>query len=470
MNGGSVLQVTNITHQATHEDLGDLFSVAGEVTRCVIINTGFPYYGFVEYRNPETARRALNLNGKFFGASKISVSPSNQPFPQQALPLLGNAPMMGRNGPGPMGDGFNSAPPNNNNNNQFPFIREGAPERRSLRDGPPVQDRLSRKPPPCLSANKPQIVQLNSSNMVAPGQVVQLNTPLNTPGQLTELTLTNIPVTLKEHNLHQMFSEFGTVAEARIITDASGLATGKGSVSLTSFDSAARAASVMNGKQIEGSFTRLFCVLKENNMANQGGPPAGRQRDLRTSLSGNRNHPYNNPHHNAPPPPNSFNSLNPPGPPMQMQQQGPPPQQFGHQHFDPRPEQSSFNVCGGSQHNLTPSPNAPNIQCTPAAIYVGNLPETSCRNCLLYQLFAPYGAVTSVKAMDSKKDNPKFSEPHWFGFVNFKDINCANVAILTLDKSTLDGNIVKVVMKQEKPRGAPGGNKDFRGGNRGIRS
>ena len=90
-----VLQVTNITHSATDADLADLFSVAGDVARTSIIQSGFPYYAFVEYYNPHDARRALNLNGKFFGPSKITVEFATQPFPQQ--PLLGAAPGMGVN-------------------------------------------------------------------------------------------------------------------------------------------------------------------------------------------------------------------------------------------------------------------------------------------------------------------------------------------------------------------------------------
>ena len=43
------------------------------------------------------------------------------------------------------------------------------------------------------------------------------------------------------------------------------------------------------------------------------------------------------------------------------------------------------------------------------------------------------------------------AKPNWYGFVNYKDVNCANVAILTLDKSTLDGQTLKVVLKTDKP-------------------
>jgi RNA recognition motif-containing protein len=409
-----VLQVTNITHSATDADLADLFSVAGEVARTSIIQTGFPYYAFVEYYNPNDARRALNLNGKFFGPSKITVEIATQPFPQQ--PLLGTAPGLGLNSD----PGFRRA-------NQENHLR-------------PFQGNQGNTNP-----NTNIVVQLNKPSNIAPENV-------------TEVMLTNIPVSLKEHNLHQIFSEFGVVIDTVIIKDASGLTTGRGSISFASHESAVRAASTMDGKFLEGGHAKLLCQVKDNNLINPGIPSRGPGpvRDLRTSLSNNhqnnniRHHPYqNNP--NPPRPLQPFNNNPPP-----MFGQGPPQDQF-HQHFDAPNHvnpNSTFDVHGGSTHSLTTAPNAPVIQQQPAAVYVGNLPETTCRNCLLYQLFAPYGAISSVKAMDVKNQREDVKS-NWYGFVNYKDVNCANVAILTLDKSTLDGQTLKVVMKTDKsgPRG-----------------
>ncbi len=49
-----------------------------------------------------------------------------------------------------------------------------------------------------------------------------------------------------------------------------------------------------------------------------------------------------------------------------------------------------------------------------------------CKNCLLYQLFAPYGAVTSVKSMETKTEPKEGKYAGWFGFVNYKDLAAAN--------------------------------------------
>lgn len=418
MDDRKVLQVTNITHCASDAELADLFGVAGDVARTSIIQSGFPYYAFVEYLNPNDARRALNLNGKFFGPSKITVEFASQPFPQQ--PLLGNAPGIGVN------------------NNEL---------RRSTYDNLPRQEiRVNPTPGP----NRPIVVSLNKPANVAPEQIF-------------EVLLQNIPVSLKEHNLHQIFSEFGTVVDTVIIKDASGLTTGRGSVSFGSHESAVRAASNMDGKMLDGGHARLVCNVKDNHLMTNNrtdNRPPGPVRDLRSSLSNNNSHIRHHPYQNNPPQPpqhppmdynnNNIGNMNNNNPPPMMYGQRPPEEQY-HQHFDRSNigPQTTFDVHGGATHSLTTGPNAPVIQQQPAAVYVGNLPETTCRNCLLYQLFAPYGAISSVKAMDVKqvRDDVKAS---WYGFVNYKDINCANIAILTLDKSTLDGQTLKVVIKTDK--------------------
>jgi len=82
------------------------------------------------------------------------------------------------------------------------------------------------------------------------------------------------------------------------------------------------------------------------------------------------------------------------------------------------------------------------------SIYVGNLPDTSCKNCLLYNLFAPYGAVESVKGLDGKDSDHKT----WFGFVNYVDDGAAERAVSMLDKSSLDGSNLKVQIKVDRPR------------------
>ena len=502
MENKRVLQVTNITHSASESDLADLFSVAGDVARATIIQSGFPYYGFVEYHQDADAKRGLMFNGKFFGTSKIVVDYSSQPFPDQ--PLLGNVPQpnpnsrMIRTTKTPQERASLSRmisttqPPQQDNTVPMGFSNHS---RMISTTRPPPQDDMmpmslsnttrmmsATRPPPqddmmprslsntsrMMSATRPppqdDMMPRSLSNHNENNQTVQLNPPVNNTFQSTsfEVILSNIPVSLKEHNILQMFSQFGSVVDVKIALDTSNLSTGRGKVAFSSYESALNASSAMNGKQLGGSNLRLGCEIKAPNksLAVQQGP--GPMRDLRQSMSSSNNnirhHPYNNVPHQQQPQNN----------PQSMHYQGAPANQQMHQHFDEpnmggtnmsgysmgRPnmgQQSSFNVHGGATHQLTASPNAPVEQQQPAAIYVGNLPETSCKNCLLYQLFAPYGAICSVKAMEPKGESKDKKTSNWFGFVNFKDIKTANVAILTLDKSSLDGQILKVSMKTEKP-------------------
>lgn len=444
INEKRVLQVTNITHNANETDLVDLFSVAGDVARASIMQSGFPYYGFVEYFRGEDAQRGMMFNGKFFGPSKIVVDYSSQPFPQQ--PLLGNFPQQNV-------------------------------DSRMIRTTKTPQERTSLNR--VINTNQPtqdNLMPMGLSNPNENRQTVQLNKPGNEfhHGASFDLFLSNIPVNLKEHNLHQIFSEFGSVLDVNIILDSSNLSTGRGKVVFPSYENALSASNAMNGKQLGGTNLRLGCQIKDPNeglAVHQGSGPI---RDLRQNLSSNniRHHPY---------------SITPQQQPQYNAQpfQGVPHGQQVHQHFDDknisRPytalsgpntgiggpntgmggpntgmgglnmgQRSSFNVHGGATHQLTASPNAPIQQKQPAAIYVGNLPETSCKSCLLYQLFAPYGAISSVKPMEPNGEPRDGQKKNWFGFVNFKDLENANIAILTLDKSSLDGHVLKVVMKTEK--------------------
>ena len=112
---------------------------------------------------------------------------------------------------------------------------------------------------------------------------------------------------------------------------------------------------------------------------------------------------------------------------------------------------STIDVHGGASHSFTPNTAALEADPYPVGIYVGNLPETSCKQCLLYQLFSPYGAIASVKAMEptSTKDT-NFAPGSWFGFVNYVNQAGADTAVNTLHKSTLDGQVLKVVYKASK--------------------
>lgn len=137
----------------------------------------------------------------------------------------------------------------------------------------------------------------------------------------------------------------------------------------------------------------------------------------------------------------------------------------------PRPGQVGGTVIPGYQppphyppphmpHSQSPAPHihpASAVAAPPSAgknsqycIYIGNLPETSCKSCLLYQLFSPYGAIVNVKPMSNVKIEA--GNDHWFAFVNFKHYADGGAAIAALNGSTLNGRTLKVDFKSEKKR------------------
>src|SRR5207247_571304 len=68
-----------------------------------------------------------------------------------------------------------------------------------------------------------------------------------------KLYVGNLPYSVTDKSLHEMFSRVGTVESARLITDRdTGRSKGFGFVEMASDDEAARAISEFNSKELEG--------------------------------------------------------------------------------------------------------------------------------------------------------------------------------------------------------------------------
>ena len=78
-------------------------------------------------------------------------------------------------------------------------------------------------------------------------------------------------------------------------------------------------------------------------------------------------------------------------------------------------------------------------------IFVYNLPET-CQDFLLYQLFSPFGAITSVNVIRDLKSGLCKR----YGFVNMKNYEDACSAIMTLNGYVHDGKTLQVSFKNQK--------------------
>ena len=68
-----------------------------------------------------------------------------------------------------------------------------------------------------------------------------------------KLYVGNLPYTMNDESLGQLFAEFGEVVEAKVIADKfSGRSKGFGFVTMSDEDSAKKAIDAMNGKEVEG--------------------------------------------------------------------------------------------------------------------------------------------------------------------------------------------------------------------------
>lgn len=71
--------------------------------------------------------------------------------------------------------------------------------------------------------------------------------------QKNKLYVGNLPYTVNDGSLSEMFAEFGDISEAKVIADKfSGRSKGFGFVTFANDADAAKAVEAMNGKEVEG--------------------------------------------------------------------------------------------------------------------------------------------------------------------------------------------------------------------------
>ncbi|MBN1763775.1 MAG: RNA-binding protein [Sedimentisphaerales bacterium] len=89
----------------------------------------------------------------------------------------------------------------------------------------------------------------------------------------------NIPFSVTEDDLQALFGEFGDVQSCVVLKDRmSGRSRGFGFVEMEDNDSAQRAISELNGKDMEG---RALVVNEAQPRGERGGGGGGRRRDFR---------------------------------------------------------------------------------------------------------------------------------------------------------------------------------------------
>ena len=257
-----------------------------------------------------------------------------------------------------------------------------------------------------------------------------------------------LPKTWTQADLESHFRSFGAIITSKVLVDAAtGLSRGVGFVRYDQHQDAEAAIAAMNGKSFSGSAQPL--LVKFANQPKSGGEE-GAQLGEKAALGGL---PSISP---LASPSSALAGLVPAVPSLRRGGGG----GYGG---------GGANVVGGPMRHSVPSlrynpvssvgsvtgnsvglssslaANLPGFTPQGWCVFVYNLPENT-QDCLLYQLFCPFGAINSVKIIrDLKTQKCKR-----YGFVNMVNYDEAYQAILSLNGYVHDGKALQVSFKSGK--------------------
>jgi ELAV/HuD family splicing factor len=257
----------------------------------------------------------------------------------------------------------------------------------------------------------------------------------------------NLPLALTNAELDALFQPYGSIITSKILLDPdNGIGRGVGFVRFDKYSQAETAIAALNGKQIVGS--QLPLLVKFAN------PPKGTNNTTSTGVLGTSVTPNATPTN---------------GSPIATQ-------------IQKRVTQQSMTTNNGGIGPMRHTPTVTNMRYNPVSIsniaanpvamaaamnnmsnltaittgvstanpgnfciFVYNLPE-NCPDSLLYQLFSPFGAITSVNVIRDLKSGAGKR----YGFVNMVNYEDACRAILSLDGYVHDGKQLQVSFKCQK--------------------
>lgn len=234
-----------------------------------------------------------------------------------------------------------------------------------------------------------------------------------------------LPKTFTQGELESLFRPYGTIITSKILVDNStGMSRGVGFVRYDKHSEAEQAMTTLNGTLLPGASQPILVKF-----ANQ--PKAGSNQPLSTvgasaAISGisaltrrGGGAAYNPSSAGGP----IRHTLAP------------------NIRFNPVSAVAAAGMSLASVVGATPTPNGPQGYC----VFVYNLPDNT-QDSLLYQLFSPFGAITSVKVI---KDNAT-QKCKRYGFVNMLSYEEAYTAILSLNGFEVEGRTLQVSFKSQK--------------------
>ena len=232
------------------------------------------------------------------------------------------------------------------------------------------------------------------------------------------LYIAYLPKTFTQGELEALFRPFGNIITSKILLDkATGLSRGVGFVRYDKHTEAESAIVALNGRHLAGSVQPILVKFANQAKTTNPGPMATSVAVNGMAALTRRTNPM-------------FNSSGAGGPMRHT---------LASIRFNPVSVNPGMSV---ASVNTMPTPSPSPIGVQGFCVFVYNLPENA-QDSVLYQLFGPFGAVTSVKVIRDGEGKCKR-----YGFVNMVNYEEAFTAITALSGFIVDGKPLQVSFKK----------------------
>lgn len=266
------------------------------------------------------------------------------------------------------------------------------------------------------------------------------------------LYIAYLPKTYSQADLEAMFRPYGTIITSKILIDTeTGLSRGVGFVRYDKHSEAQAAISALNGKVLAGCSQPILVKFanqsKGGTSGGNGGGGGGGMPTALISSTGSASSLSATSLLGASGISSVRRQLTPYG---TATAGGPMRHTVNTMRFNPvsaltPAALAAAHPLAGLQSLATAGLTTPGSAQGNFCIFVYNIPETA-EDSLLYQLFSPFGAISSVKIIRDLKTGLCKR----YGFVNMVNYEEAYQAVVTLNGSNVDGKILQVSFKSSK--------------------
>ena len=243
------------------------------------------------------------------------------------------------------------------------------------------------------------------------------------------LYIAHIPKHWDQQALESFFGPYGTIIQSKVLLDPQGQSRGCGFVRFDQNKEAENAIAALHGKVPPGGTAEL--VVKYASSQASSGQMGSSQSGAIPTVSGLQT--WNTSKAKS----STSNSTGPMKSSMQLQSM--------QLRYNPLGAALSASLTGtGFQHTTVPGLMQTAQGTQTWCIFIYNLPAEA-DDTTLYQLFSPFGKISSVKVIKDQNGKSK-----GFGFVNMMNYDEAFTAVNSLNKSLLDGKLLQVSFKTPK--------------------